>query len=129
MLQSHAEHPSLIYFRSASVGAGWPATLGAMMDLALIFELLIDDPASRAPAVLLRSEGLRLINELNELAGLQPSGDDTTAAAVPRVCARLTAAGYKARSSIDSAEFADRRRKHGTRVRAAAEHLGTLQLR
>ncbi|WP_409187703.1 hypothetical protein [Bradyrhizobium sp. RDM4] len=126
VLQSHASHPSLIYFRSAAVGAGWPATLGAMMDLALIFELLIDDPASRAPAVLLRGEGLRLMKELNGLVGLQPACDETTAAAVPRVCARLTAAGYKVRSSIDAADFAERRRKHGGRVRAAAEHLGTL---
>ena len=54
MLQSHRCHPSLIYFRSASVGAGWPATLGAMLDLALMFELLIDDPASWAPEVVLR---------------------------------------------------------------------------
>lgn len=126
VLQSHASHPSLIYFRSASVGAGWPATLGALMDLALMFELLIEDPASRAPAVLLRSEGLRLIDELNGLIGLDPASDDTTAAVLPRVCACLTAAGYKVRSSVDAAEFADRRRKHAGRVRAAAEHLGTL---
>ncbi|WP_369725658.1 hypothetical protein AB8Z38_13630 [Bradyrhizobium sp. LLZ17] len=126
VVQSHASHPSLIYFRSASVGAGWPATLGAMMDLALMFELLIDEPATRAPAVLLRSEGLRLLDELNGLVGLQPASDDTTAAEAPRLCARLTAAGYKVRSSVDAAEFADRRRKHAGRVRAAAEHLGTL---
>jgi hypothetical protein len=51
--------------------------------------------------------------------------DDTTAAAVPRVCARLTAAAYELRSPVDAAEFADKRRKHAGRVRAAAEHLGT----
>lgn len=58
-------HPSLIYFRSVGVGAGWPATLGAMMNLALIFELLVDEPASRGAAVLLRQEGLRLLDEIN----------------------------------------------------------------
>ncbi|OSI20474.1 ion channel [Bradyrhizobium canariense] len=126
VLQSHASHPSLIYFKSAAVGAGWPATLGAMMDLALMFELLIDEPATRAPAVLLRSEGLRLLDELNGLVGLQPASDDTTAATTARICARLTAAGYKVRSSVDAAEFAERRRKHAARVRAAADHLGTL---
>lgn len=56
ILQTHASHPSLIYFRSVGTGAGWPAALGTVMDLALIFELLIDDPRSRAAAVLLRDE-------------------------------------------------------------------------
>jgi hypothetical protein len=107
------------------VGSGWPATLGAMMDLALMFELLIEDRESRALAILLRSEGLRLIDDLNGLIGLEAESDDTSAAAVPRVCARLTAAGYKLRSSVDAAEFAEQRRKHAGRVRAAAEHLGT----
>ncbi|MGY4435204.1 hypothetical protein ACVWWO_007681 [Bradyrhizobium sp. F1.13.1] len=125
VLQSHASHPSLIYFRSASVGAGWPATLGAMMDLALIFELLIDDPSNRAPAVLLRSEGLRLIDELNEVIGRDPLFDDTTGASVQQLCARLAAAGYKLRPSIDALSFADRRRRHGACVRSAAVHLGT----
>jgi hypothetical protein len=64
VLQSHASHPSLIYFRSVGTGAGWPAALGTIMDLALIFELLIDDPKSRAAAVLLRDEGLRLVGEI-----------------------------------------------------------------
>ncbi|MCK1267631.1 hypothetical protein IVB44_25835 [Bradyrhizobium sp. 49] len=68
---------------------------------------------------------MRLIDDLNGLIGLEAKSDDTTDAAVPRVCARLTAAGYKVRSQVDAAEFADRRRKHAGRVRAAAEHLGT----
>jgi len=96
------------------------------MDLALIFELLIEDRESRALAILLRSEGLRLIDDLNGLIGLEAKSDDTTAAALPRVCARFTAAGYKVRSSVDAAEFAEQRRKHAGRVRAAAEHLGTM---
>lgn len=125
VLQSHASHPSLIYFRSVGVGSGWPATLGALMDLALMFELLIEDREGRTLAILLRREGLRLIDELNGVIGIEPASDDTTPAAVPPVCARLTAAGYKVRSSVDATEFADRRRKHAGRVRAAAEHLGT----
>ncbi|OSJ30396.1 hypothetical protein BSZ19_24600 [Bradyrhizobium japonicum] len=96
-----------------------------MMDLALMLELLIDDPGSRAPAVLLRSEGLRLIDELNYVVGLDPLVDDTTGVSVPQLCARLAAAGYKLRPSIDAPTFADRRRRHGGCVRAAAEHLGT----
>jgi hypothetical protein len=33
--QSHSAHPSLIYFQSVGTGAGWPAALGALLDLAL----------------------------------------------------------------------------------------------
>ncbi|MGY8681239.1 hypothetical protein Q2941_26105 [Bradyrhizobium sp. UFLA05-153] len=92
-----------------------------------MFELLIDDPGSRAPAVLLRGEGMRLIDEMNVLIGLDPVADDTTTATVPQVCARLSAAGYKVRQSIDASGFTDCRRKHGACVRAAAEHLGTAR--
>jgi hypothetical protein len=69
VLQSHASHPSLIYFRSIGTDAGWPAALGAIMDLALMFELLIDDPSSRAPAVLISHEGPRLVQEIAGLIG------------------------------------------------------------
>lgn len=125
VLQSHASHPSLIYFRSVGTGAGWPATLGALMDLALIFELLVDDRAARAPAVLLRLEGLRLVDEINGLLGLEPGKDETTSADGLKLCARLSAAGYASRSPLDAAEFADRRRDHAKRVQAIAAHLGT----
>lgn len=84
VLQSHASHPSLIYFRSVGTGAGWPATLGALMDLALIFELLVDDRAARAPAVL-----LRLVDEINGLLGLEPGKDETTSADGLKLCAAL----------------------------------------
>ena len=47
--QSHSTHPSLIYFRSVSTGAGWPAALGAFLDFALIAEHLIDDDSSTGP--------------------------------------------------------------------------------
>lgn len=112
VLQSHAWHPSLIYFRSVGAGAGWPATLGAMMDLALIFELLADEPAIRESAVLLRQEGLRLLHEINGLIGLEPREDATSTSEVMKLCGRLTAAGYKLGSPLDTAEFASRRREH-----------------
>lgn len=125
VLQSHASHPSLIYFRSVGAGAGWPATLGAMMDLALIFELLADEPALRESAVLLRQEGLRLLHDINGLIGLQPRKDATSASEVMKLCGRLTAAGYKLSSPLDTAEFAHRRRQHAAYIAAMAEHLGT----
>jgi hypothetical protein len=125
VLQSHASHPSLIYFRSVGTGAGWPATLGAIMDLALVFELLMDDRAGRGSAVLLRLEGLRLVDEINGLVGLAPGTSETTAADVLKLCARLSAAGYGLRSPVDTAEFTYRRREHAKRIQAIAAHLGT----
>ncbi|WP_439400110.1 hypothetical protein ACRQ5Q_41620 (plasmid) [Bradyrhizobium sp. PMVTL-01] len=98
VLQSHASHPSLIYFRSVGTGAGWPGALGTMMDLALIFELLIDDPKSRAAAVLLRDEGLRLVGEIAGLIGLEPRSARPTTSEVDAVCRRLSAAGYTLKS-------------------------------
>lgn len=89
VLQTHATHPSLIYFRSVGTGAGWPAALGALMDLALIFKMVVDDPQSRAAAVLLRHGGLRLVGEIVALIGLQPEEDPTTANPAQAVCARL----------------------------------------
>ena len=41
--QSHSNHPSLIYFQSVSTGSGWPAALGAVLDLALLSEQCIED--------------------------------------------------------------------------------------
>jgi hypothetical protein len=125
VLQSHASHPSLIYFRSVGTGAGWPAALGTVMDLALIFELLIDDPKSRAAAVLLRDEGLRLVGEIAGLIGLRPKNVGTTASEVEAVCCRLSAAGYRLRSDPDLGAFAARRAEHARCIEAIAEHLGT----
>jgi hypothetical protein len=95
------------------------------MDLALAFELLIPDRAARGSAVLLRLEGLRLVDEINSLVGLAPGKSETTAADVLKLCARLAAAGYGLRSPVDTAEFAYRRREHAKRIQAIAAHLGT----
>src|SRR5207245_11035762 len=70
--QSHSAHPTLIYFQSIGIGAGWPAALGAVMDLALIAEHCIDDDALYGPAILLRDEGLRMGRDLASLAGVKP---------------------------------------------------------
>ena len=128
VLQTHATHPSLIYFRSVGTGAGWPAVLGALMDLALIYEMLIEDAGSRAPAVLLRHEGLRLVGEIVDLIGLEPTDEPSATANQARaVSARLLAAGYRLKPSIDAAEFAAKRREHTCCIGAIAEHLGTPQ--
>ncbi|MBV9459729.1 MAG: hypothetical protein JO141_19725 [Bradyrhizobium sp.] len=125
VLQSHASHPSLVYFRSVGTGAGWPAALGTIMDLALIFELLIDDPRSRAAAVLLRDEGMRLVGEIAGLIGLEPKSDNTNASDVEALCGRLSAARYRLRPDAHREEFVAKRREHASCIDAIAEHLGT----
>ena len=125
VLQSHASHPSLIYFRSVGTGAGWPAALGTITDLALIFELLIDDPKSRAAAVLLRAEGLRLVGEIAGLIGLEPKGGTTSTLEVQKVCDRLSAAGYRLRSDPDVKQFTAKRMEYARCIEAIAAHLGT----
>lgn len=125
VLQSHASHPSLIYFRSVGTGAGWPAALGTIMDLALVFELLIDDPKSRAAAVLLRDEGLRLVEEIAGLIGLEPKDVRPTVSEVGAVCKRLTAAGYRLKPDPDLEAFAAKRAEHARCIEAMASHLGT----
>lgn len=125
VLQSHASHPSLIYFRSVGTGSGWPGALGTIMDLALIFELVIDDPKSRAAAVLLRAQGLRLVREVAGLIGLQPKGGATAVAEVEALCGRLSTAGYQLRSNPNAMEFATKRAEYARCIQALAEHLGT----
>ncbi|MBW7970108.1 hypothetical protein [Bradyrhizobium sp. BR 10289] len=125
MLQSHASHPSLIYFRSVGTGAGWPGALGTLMDLALILELLIDDPKSRAAALLLRDEGLRLVRDIAGLIGLEPRSARPTTSEVDAVCRRLSAAGYRLKSDPDLRAFAARRAEHACCIDAIAAHLGT----
>jgi hypothetical protein len=43
------------------------------MDLALSYERLADEPAIRGSAALLREEGLRLLDAINDLIGLDPA--------------------------------------------------------
>lgn len=95
------------------------------LDLALIFEILIDDPKSRAPAVLLRDEGLRLVAEIAALIGLQPNNAGPTVAEVHSLCRRLATAGYRLKPQPDLDGFARRRAEHARSIEAIASHLGT----
>ena len=125
VLQSHASHPSLIYFRSAGTGTGWPATLGALVDLSLMVEHLLDEPQRRSAAVLLREQAERLGRELADLLGLAPAPPQPTAAEVAILCERLRDAGYPLRASADFAAFARRRGEAVARIEALSRHLGT----
>jgi hypothetical protein len=125
VLQSHASHPSLIYFRSVGTGAGWPATLGALTDAALIVERLLDLPEARGAAALLRDQASRLAKDVAGVIGLEPQPTEAAAGAGEVLCARLKAAGYPMRKRIDLEGFLAAREEQAGRVRALAGHLGT----
>jgi hypothetical protein len=122
--QSHSSHPSLIYFKSVSTGAGWPAALGAMLDLALIAEHLIEDDALYGPAVLLREEGARMGKELALVMGLSPTDNTTAEAELTQVAQRLASSGYALRRDPNFLAMAKQRAEHMSCVDALAQHLG-----
>lgn len=125
LLQSHASHPSLIYFRSVGTGSGWPSTLGTIVDLALIVELLLDEPQALGPAVLAREEARRLACELARMLQLEPRADRATLQQARDVCQRLAAAGYPLRETPDLERFVALQAEHVGPVRALSHHLGT----
>jgi hypothetical protein len=122
--QSHSSHPSLIYFRSTSTGAGWPAALGAVLDLALIAEHLIDDERLYGPAVLLREEGARMAKELALMIRLTPKDHHTDEAELEQLANRLATSGYRLRPNPNFLAIAKQRSEHMSCVDAIAEHLG-----
>jgi hypothetical protein len=124
VLQSHASHPWLVYFRSVGTGSGWPAALGALMDLALIVEQVIDEPGLRGPAVLAREEGWRLSRNLAQLVDATTTSAPTSHEEAERVFGRLVAAGYRLRADRDVAQFVAARDKEVSCIQALAHHLG-----
>jgi hypothetical protein len=125
VLQSHASHPWLVYFRSVGTGSGWPAALEALSDLALVAEMLLDEPGLRGSAVLTREQTQRLAHDLLQLLHLEAVPIATTHEEVDVFCARLAAAGWPLRESRDLAAFAAARSEHAGRIRALSQHLGT----
>jgi len=126
--QSHSSHPSLIYFRSIGTGSGWPAALGALLDLALIVEKLVDEPRLVGPAVLLREEAIQMAEGLGRLVGLEPHPDRPGDEEVERLAERLERAGYSVRrASADRRGFAEARAPAVQYVGAMADHLGMPQ--
>lgn len=122
--QSHSAHPSLIYFRSIATGAGWPAALGALLDLALIAEHLIDDDRLYGPAVLLREEGARMARELALIMSLRPKEVSTNEPELVQLAERLATSGYPMRDNPDLRAIARQRADDMSCVDALAEHLG-----
>ena len=122
--QSHSAHPTLIYFQTIGVGAGWPAALGAVLDLALLAEHCIDDDALYGPAVLLRDEGLRMGRDLAHLAGVGPKEVDVSDAELKQAANRLASSGYPLRPDPNYSAMGAQRSEYRAYVEALADHLG-----
>jgi hypothetical protein len=121
--QSHTNHPSLIYFQSVGTGAGWPAALGALLDLALISEHWLADPSLKGAAVLLRDEGTRMARELSRVINVEPSPQKSDVREIIQAAQQLKESGYEV-NDADVALFSQQRQDYKSCVDALADHLG-----
>lgn len=122
--ESHSAHPSLIYFQSVGTGPGWPAALGALVDLALLLQQCVDDEALYGPAMLLREEAIRMASDLAGSVGLKPPDITPDEATMVQAAERLASAGYPLRRDADLALVARERAEAQRFVAALARHLG-----
>jgi hypothetical protein len=122
--QSHSNHPSLIYFQSVGTGAGWPAALGALLDVALLSEHCLNDERLRGAAVLLRDEGTRMARELAAMIGVRPSDVAPDAEELKQAGEQLRSSGYDIREDADLAVVSQQRAAYRSCVEALADHLG-----
>lgn len=122
--QSHTSHPSLIYFLSVGTGAGWPAALGAALDLALISEHLLDNDSIYGPSVLLREEGARMARELAAMVNVRPKETHTSTSELQQLSQRLETSGYSLRKDANFEAMAQQRADHMSCVNALADQLG-----
>jgi len=122
--QSHSNHPSLIYFQSVGTGSGWPAALGALLDLALLSERCIDDQSLDGAAMLLREEGTRMARELTNVISLPPCEVASEEPEIKQAAEQLASGGYRIRETADFHAIADQRAAYRSYVEALARHLG-----
>lgn len=122
--QSHSSHPTLIYFQGVSTQMGWPAALGALLDLALLAERCIDEKGLYGPAILLRAEGTRMAKELAESIGLQPITVAADEAEAREAARRIERFGYPVASDPNFAAIARDRSDYRRYVDPLAHHLG-----
>jgi len=122
--QSHSNHPSLIYFQSVGTGSGWPAALGTLIDVALLSEYCLDDPALRGPAVLLRDEATRMARELAAVIRVRSVNADGDEPQLRQAADRLRNCGYSVRKDPEFAIMAHQRAEYCCCVDALAKHLG-----
>ncbi|TGV70331.1 hypothetical protein EN792_064600 [Mesorhizobium sp. M00.F.Ca.ET.149.01.1.1] len=124
VLQSHAAHPFLIYFRSLETVAGWPATLAALLDLAAIIEA-IDEPKLRGKAILLREEGTHLADQLSKLLRLDIDHPEPDREVLQQVLERAARAGYGTPKPPGLERLASLRGRYSPTVEALSRHLGS----
>jgi hypothetical protein len=124
LLQSHASHPSLIYFRSIGTASGWPATLGTLVQLSVLFEMVIEEPGMRGKAILLREQALRAGSTLSERLSLPLPRDTIEVETAKAMMERLRAAGYSVHDEIDLSELVTLADSSYAASRALARHLG-----
>lgn len=122
--QSHSNHPSLIYFQSVGTGAGWPAALGALLDLALLSEHCLEDTSLRGAAMLMRDEGTHMARELALVIGLRPCEVAADEAELRQAAERLEGSGYTLRPELDFTTISAQRIEYRSCVEALARHLG-----
>jgi hypothetical protein len=122
--QSHSNHPSLIYFQSVGTGSGWPAALGALLDLALISEQMLNEDSLRGAAVLLRDEGVHMARQLAAVVGLRPIAADGNEPELKQAADQLQRSGYSIRGDVDLSAVATQRAEYLSCVKALADHLG-----
>ncbi|HEY7960253.1 MAG TPA: hypothetical protein VID20_09360 [Sphingomicrobium sp.] len=122
--QSHSNHPSLIYFQSVATGSGWPAALGALLDLALLSEYCLDDQSLRGAAVLLRDEGTRMARELAQVINLQPCEVRPDVPELKQATVQLRSSGYALRDDCNLEIVSQQRTQYRSCVEALANHLG-----
>ena len=120
---SHSNHPSLIYFQSVATGSGWPAALGALLDLALLSEYLLADASLRGAAVLLRDEGTQMARELAEVINLKPSDVSPEEGELRQAADQLRSSGYVL-AQCDFSVMSEQRLLYRSCVDALANHLG-----
>jgi hypothetical protein len=122
--QSHSNHPSLIYFQSVGTGTGWPAALGALLDLALLAEHSLDDQSLSGAAVLLRDEGTRMARELARVIGVRPCAVTSDEPELRQAVEQLQSSGYDIRSKTNLSIMSEQRAGYRSCVDALAIHLG-----
>jgi hypothetical protein len=122
--ESHGAHPSLIYFQSVGTGSGWPAALGALIDLALLLQDCVAEEQLYGPAMLLREEALRMARDLARCVGLEPCEPSPDEPLLRQAAERLSNAGYRLASGGDYSSLARQRAEAQRFVAALADHLG-----
>lgn len=122
--QSHSNHPSLIYFQSVGTGSGWPAALGALLDLALLSERCIVDESLRGPALLLREEAAGMARQLAGVVNLRPLEVKPDEPELKQAAEQLRTSGYAVRDDVDFSTIAAHRADYMSFVDALARHLG-----